>query len=106
MGSVLNLSFLRNARIWDVTVRLSTSEDVNRLLEQLEALGGVVEGNKFRIEWRSLSVQVSRHNEAPEHGRRVLEALQSMTGIEQLDEIQDPWREMTTVWDYQSPKKP
>lgn len=102
LGTVEDLTLLQNARVWDVTVRLSRAEDYDRLIVQLEVLRGLVVAE--RVEWRSISVQISRYSEAPEIGNGVLEAVRLLTGIE-VEEIKDPWREGTTVFDYQSSDK-
>lgn len=103
LGSVEDLTLLRNARVWDVTVRLSRAEDYERLIVQLKMLSTLVVAE--RVEWRSISVQISRHSEAPEIGNGVLEAVRTLTGIQEIEEIKDPWREGTTVFDYQSSER-
>ncbi|KAI5360912.1 hypothetical protein Slin15195_G088260 [Septoria linicola] len=104
LGPIEHLKFIRFARVWDITVRLSTLEDLDRLIAQIDGLKELLKDNK-QIEWRSISVQLSRYNEHPEAGQKVLDAVRAMTGVQQLDEIQDPWREGTTVFDYQSSGK-
>jgi hypothetical protein len=101
LGHVSDMGVLRNARVWEMTVRLSRLEDEERLVAQLDSLKEIVRDNR-RVEWRSISVQISRYSEAPEIGDGVLKAVRAMTGIEGIDEINDPWREGTTVFDYQS----
>lgn len=103
LGAVEDLTLLRNARVWDVTVRLSRAEDYERLIVQLKMLSTLVAAE--RVEWRSISVQISRHSDAPEVGAGVLEAVRSLTGVQEIEEIKDPWREGTTVFDYQSSEK-
>lgn len=100
LGAVRDFALLRNARVWDVTVRLSRAEDYERLIVQLKLLRGLVVAE--RVEWRSISVQISRHSEAPEIGNVVLDAVRLLTGIQEIEEIKDPWREGTTVFDYQA----
>ncbi|SMQ54231.1 unnamed protein product [Zymoseptoria tritici ST99CH_3D7] len=92
LGAVGEMGVLRNARVWEITVRLSRFEDADRLVAQLNSLREIVEGNRA-VEWRSISVQISRYLEDPELGDGILRAVRTMTGIESIDEIKDPWRE-------------
>ena len=104
LGPMEDLKFMRYARVWDITIRLSTLDDLERLVAQIEELRTLLVDNK-QIQWRSISVQLSRYSEYPEAGQKVLDAVRAMTGVQQLEEIQDPWREGTTVFDYQSTTK-
>ncbi|KAF2210632.1 hypothetical protein CERZMDRAFT_99246 [Cercospora zeae-maydis SCOH1-5] len=104
LGPVEDLEFMRFARVWDITVRLSTVEDLERLIAQIEDLRDLLRENK-QIFWRSISVQISKHSDNPEAGRKVLAAVSAMTGVQELEEIPDPWREGTTVFNYQALKK-
>ncbi|GIZ37450.1 hypothetical protein CKM354_000089600 [Cercospora kikuchii] len=104
LGPVEDLKFMRLARVWDITVRLSTVEDLERLIAQIEDLRDLLKENK-KIFWRSISVQISRYSECPEPGNEVLKAVSAMTGVKELEEIPDPWREGTTVFDYQASTK-
>lgn len=101
LGPVTEFQFLRNAKLWDITIRLSTVEDLERLIAQLQSLRTILVHNK-KVEWRSISVQLSWLSQYLDEGDQILNLVRTMTGIHDLDEIKDPWREGTTVFDYQA----
>ncbi|EME85158.1 uncharacterized protein MYCFIDRAFT_174004 [Pseudocercospora fijiensis CIRAD86] len=95
LGRVEDVGFLRGVRIWDVTVRLENFEDVERLVEQINSIQAIIlveSGRRGRVvEWRKISVQISRYADEEDAGggRRVIEAVKGLTGVQALEEIRD-----------------
>ncbi|EME39157.1 hypothetical protein DOTSEDRAFT_56638, partial [Dothistroma septosporum NZE10] len=100
LGAVEDVGFLRGVREWDITVRLRNVEDAERLVAQLDSLRGIVEGRRVGVEWKSVSVQISRYadEEDEEGGRKVLGAVRGLTGVEELVEGGERYRELTRVY--------